>query len=252
MARPGRGDVFVLQFAPGRHLIAAQWVLFLDFDGTLVDIAATPQDIVIPQDLRPLLEKLIASFESRVCIVSGRSLSDIKHYLNNLAIDIIAEHGAVQCLQGYEVTELPLWPPTWNKHLLTLDQCIPNLVVEKKQTAVALHYRQQPELAPEVMKLAQLLRNHAASDYMIVNSNMTTEIRRSSVDKGTAIKTAMATPRYYGKKPIFIADDVTDFPGFDVVRAMDGFALNVHQEFAGRPSEVRRWLAFLVSEQQAA
>lgn len=246
------GDVFVLQFDPHRQLDASQWALFLDFDGTLVDIAPTPQSIIVPADLPLLIEGLSQVFESCVCIVSGRPLNDIQRHLNTTAIDVLAEHGAVQSLIDAEVTHLQAWPPSWNEHLLTLDLCIPKLVVETKTTSVALHYRQQPELEPEVMRLAELLCNHAPSEYMIVNSNMTTEIRRSGVDKGTAILAVMNTPRYRNRMPIFIADDITDIPGFEAVQALSGLALNVQTDFAGSPTQVRHWLRQIVTQKEAA
>jgi trehalose 6-phosphate phosphatase len=244
--------VFVLHLGPDQNLTPSQWALFLDFDGTLVDIAATPQAISIPPDLPHLIEDLRHVFEGRVCIVTGRPLSDIQRYLNTTSIDVLAEHGAMQSLHDDAPFQLQAWPLSWNEHLLTLDHCIPNLVVETKATSIALHYRQQPDLEPEVMRLAERLRKHAPDDYVIVNSNMTTEIRRSGVDKGTAIHAAMQTPRYRNRKPIFIADDITDEPGFDVVRALGGWAMNVHADFAGQPSQVRRWLHHIAQQKKAA
>jgi trehalose 6-phosphate phosphatase len=241
-----------LQFDPRRNLTASDCALFLDFDGTLVDIAATPHSVKIPNDLAPLIEGLLAAFETRVCIVTGRTVSDINRYLGEIKIDIIAEHGAVPCLQGLEASHLPDWPASWSDHLLTVDKCISNLVVEAKKTAVALHYRQQPELEPEVLQLAELLRNHAPSEYMVVNSNMTTEIRRANIDKGTAIKAAMQSPRYRDRMPIFIADDVTDIPGFNAVQELGGLALHVGADFAGKTANVRHWLAWLAGQQKAA
>jgi trehalose 6-phosphate phosphatase len=250
--RPSRGDVFVLQFDSDKNLIPSQWALFLDFDGTLVDIAATPQAISIPPDLPQLIEDLRHVFEGRVCIVTGRPLSDIHRYFNTTSIDVLAEHGAVQSLHDVEPSQLQAWPLSWNEHLLTLDHCIPNLVVETKTTSVALHYRQQPDLEHEVMHLAERLRKYAPDDYMIVNSNMTTEIRRSGFDKGTAIHAAVQTSRYRNRKPIFIADDITDEPGFDAVRALGGWAMNVRADFAGQPSLVRRWLHQIAQQKKAA
>jgi trehalose 6-phosphate phosphatase len=252
LTRPFTGDDFVLQFDPHNQIDASQSALFLDFDGTLVDIAATPQLIVVPEDLPQLIEELQQVFEGRLCIVSGRPLNDIHRYLKTTEIDVLAEHGAVQSLLGSAPNQLHVWPTSWNEHLLTLDRCIPNLVIETKTTSVALHYRQQPELEPEVMRLAEVLRNHAPNEYMIVNSNMTTEIRRSGVDKGTAIDAAMKNPRYRDRKPIFIADDVTDMPGFEVVCEMSGLAINVHRDFAGKTENVRQWLQRFTTQKRAA
>jgi trehalose 6-phosphate phosphatase len=241
-----------LQFDPRRHLTASQHALFLDFDGTLIDLAPTPQSVKIPPDLAPLIHQLREVLEDRICIVSGRTINDINHYIGSTEIDIIAEHGAVNCLKGMAASQMPAWPASWKDHLLTVDDCIPNLVVETKQTSVALHYRQQPELEPEVIQLAELLRNHAPSEYMVVNSNMTTEIRRTNIDKGFAIKAAMQSPRYRGRTPIFIADDVTDIPGFNAVRDLGGLALHVGTDFAGQATNVRNWLAQIFESQQAA
>jgi trehalose 6-phosphate phosphatase len=240
------GDTFLLPFDPNLKLSTSKLALFLDFDGTLVDIAATPQTIRVPPDLPPLISRLFSSLGSSVCIVSGRKMRDIHRYIDDESIDVVAEHGAVSC---FETRRQRGWPLSWTELLLTVETCIPKLVVERKKTSVALHYRQQPELEPEVLKFAELLLKHSPSEYMVVNSNMTTEIRRVGIDKGKAINAVMKTPRYLGKRPVFIADDVTDIPGFEAVRKLGGLALHVGTDFAGRTSNVRRWLSQLADQQ---
>jgi trehalose 6-phosphate phosphatase len=239
------GDHFVLQVFPSSKLIASELALFLDFDGTLVDIAATPQSISVPPDVPHLMRRLRPAFEDRVCIVSGRTKSDIRLYLRSSTIDIVAEHGAVSHIQGEKAAIAPNWPTSWDDLLLTVDSCIPHLVVETKRTSIALHFRQKPELEPEVMKFAEMLCLHAPSEYHVVNSNMTVEIRRHGIDKGTAIHAVMKTPRYIGKTPIFVADDVTDRPGFEAVTQMGGFSFHVGKDFGGSTKNVRHWLWLL-------
>jgi trehalose 6-phosphate phosphatase len=234
------------------EITPAQCALFLDFDGTLIDIASTPSAVTVSPDLVPLLRRLLISFESRVCIVTGRPLHDIRHFLAPLDIDVVAEHGTVQCLSGIETSCSTTWPASWHEHLLTLHDCIPNLVVETKTTSVALHYRQQPELEVEVVRFAEVLRKHAPFDFDVVTSNMTTEIRRKGIDKGTAIRAVMKTPRYNTYKPIFIADDETDVPGFQAVSALQGVALHVLHDFGGEPLQVRQWLDRLTRRRHAA
>jgi trehalose 6-phosphate phosphatase len=237
-----RGDHFVLQVFPNAKITTSEFALFLDFDGTLVDIAATPQSISVPPDLPQLIRRLRPAFEDRLCIVSGRTKSDIRLYLRSSTIDIMAEHGAVNYIRGEKAAIAPNWPASWDDPLLTVDSCIPHLVVETKRTSIALHYRQKPELEPEVMKFAEMLRSHAPSEYHVVSSNMTIEIRRHGIDKGTAIRAVMKTPRYLGKTPIFIADDVTDKPGFEAVLEMGGFSYHVGNDFGGSTKNVRDWL----------
>jgi trehalose 6-phosphate phosphatase len=241
-----------LQFDRLEGLAATHISLFLDFDGTLVDIAPTPLSISVPHTLIPLLKRLLSGLDGRVCIVSGRTLSDIDRFSKGLGIDVVAEHGAVHRLSGVVSSALPAWPASWREHLQTLNQCIPKLEVEIKTTGVAFHYRQQPELEAEIMQFAEVLRNHAPDDFVVVTSNMTTEIRRAHIDKGKAIEAVMKTARYHGTTPIFIADDVTDIPGFEVARGLGGQGLHVGTDFAGKTENVRSWLDLLVIHLKAA
>src|SRR3546814_5187162 len=55
--------------------------LFLDFDGTLVDIAETPDAILVPDDLARRLEGLAARIDGRLALITGRSLVDIGGHL---------------------------------------------------------------------------------------------------------------------------------------------------------------------------
>ena len=52
--------------------------LFLDFDGTLVELADTPDGISVPTALGPMLERLKRKLDGRLAIVSGRSLADLE------------------------------------------------------------------------------------------------------------------------------------------------------------------------------
>ncbi len=239
-------------FDPNEKLETSEIALFLDFDGTLVDIAPTPNSIHVPVDLPQLVTRLHKALGGTLCIVSGRNMSDIQHYINDKSIDVMAEHGAVSRFEGRKISSQNVWPLSWQNHLLAVEECLPNLVVERKITAVALHYRQQPELEAKAVRLAELLRGHAPNDYMVVNNNMTTEIRRNNIDKGVAITAAMKSPRYAGKRPIFIADDITDIPGFEAVRKLGGLALHVGVDFAGQTANVRRWLSRLADQKCSA
>jgi trehalose 6-phosphate phosphatase len=241
-----------LEFDRLEGLAATHISLFLDFDGTLVDIAPTPLLISVPQTLIPLLKRLLSVMDKRVCIVSGRTLIDIDRFTEGLGIDVVAEHGAVHRLSGVASSALPGWPASWREHLQTLNQCIPKLEVEIKTTGVAFHYRQQPELEAEVVQFAEVLRNHAPHDFVVVTSNMTTEIRRAHVDKGKAIEAVMKTARYSGTTPVFIADDITDIPGFEVARKLGGLGLHVGTDFARKTENVRHWLDGLTKALKAA
>jgi hypothetical protein len=80
--------------------LTANTALFLDFDGTLVDLAAQPELVVVPQGLTPLLAQLSERLNGALAIVSGRSLADLDGFLTPLKLPCAAEHGAVCRLAG--------------------------------------------------------------------------------------------------------------------------------------------------------
>ena len=215
--------------------------VFLDFDGTLVDIAATPELITVPSDLSELLSALAKVLGGAVCIVSGRPLSSLQRFLPGVGIDLVAEHGAVFSHPGFVVTS-EHWPSTWGEVVLQAEQNLQGLVVERKENSVAFHYRLNPALEPQLFALAQKLIVLGNHEYELAASKMTFEIKRHNVNKGYAIETLMQRSAYQGRRPVFIADDITDRLGFDAVKRAGGIPLDVDTAFGGETAQVRDWL----------
>jgi trehalose 6-phosphate phosphatase len=67
--------------------------LFLDFDGTLVDIEPTPGSVSVSRELRDLLLKLKGRLDGRAAILSGRSVADVGQLLSPVRILIGGSHG---------------------------------------------------------------------------------------------------------------------------------------------------------------
>ncbi|RYG85485.1 MAG: trehalose-phosphatase, partial [Alphaproteobacteria bacterium] len=130
--------------------------LFLDFDGTLVDIATRPELVVVPPELIDVLRHLNDRLDGAVAIVSGRALSDLDRFLSPLNLTCAAEHGAQHRLAGGEVAQVAA-PDihTVAGIALKLASQHDGLRVELKSAAVALHYRQVPAL--EALCLRRLL-----------------------------------------------------------------------------------------------
>jgi trehalose 6-phosphate phosphatase len=217
--------------------------LFLDFDGTLVDLAPTPEQVIVPTDLPPLLGTLRQALHNALAIVSGRRLLDIKQFLDPAELTIVAEHGAVISMVGTsETPSAPLWPAHWRRSLDHFARCWPGVEIEEKTFGVSIHFRGAPQAAKAVHDVAHTLANTSEGAYQVIGAKMACELRRPGIDKGVAVRNLMLTQPFNGRIPVFIGDDITDHDGFDAVASAGGIALDVATAFDNKPDLVRGWL----------
>lgn len=222
--------------------VSASHALLLDFDGTLVDIADSPDAVTVPQGLPELIALVREKLGGALCIVTGRTIEDIDFFLQLPSCDVAAEHGAAFRIAGQQGRIVPPYPRTWDEVLCKAEARLKGLVVERKPSSVALHFRLAPELEDEAAIVAEDLLANAFGEYVSQASNMTIEVKRPEVNKGTAIRAIMARPPYRGRIPIFVADDAHDEYGFEAVNHMHGHALHVLEHFSGSTYSVREWL----------
>jgi trehalose 6-phosphate phosphatase len=225
------------------------WALFLDIDGTLLDIAASPGAVVVPDSLAPTLAAVGAYLNGALAIASGRTLGEIDALLAPLRLPCVAEHGAVIRHPGGAVEHAGAdraVPPDWRARLHAAARDWPGVLVEEKSHGVAVHFRQAPGREGQIRDLVEATIAKDMANFEVLPANMAFEIRHHALTKAIAVKTFMTKPPFSGRVPVFVGDDVTDEDGFRAAKAMGGLALNVHACFAGRPEEVRRWLARFV------
>ncbi|MGI4881491.1 MAG: trehalose-phosphatase [Janthinobacterium lividum] len=195
--------------------------LFLDFDGTLVEIEATPDAVVVDDALRLLLRRLAVCLDGRLALVSGRSVAELERLFGDLPFVVGGSHGLElrwpdgTATSPPEITVLP--PVVAAMHRLR-DRW-PGIVVEEKPYGVALHYRGAPEAEGACRALAAELAD--TSGLSLQAGKMVLELRLRGADKGSAITTLMAAPALAGTAPVFVGDDDTDEAGF-VAAAMLG------------------------------
>ncbi|WP_419827767.1 trehalose-phosphatase [Sphingomonas sp.] len=205
--------------------------LFLDFDGTLVELAATPAAIVVPASLKALLPRLAAALDWRLAIVSGRAAHEIVRYL---ALDPAAPGIAIAGSHGLERVhpdgrrEAPA--PSAGVMMATAalrraTAAMPGAAVEEKPFGAALHYRLAPARAAECEALAE--RVAAETDLHLQRGKMVAELRMSGVDKGGAVAALLAEAPMRGHRPIFVGDDLTDEAGFRAADAAGGAGILV-------------------------
>ena len=235
--------------------------LFLDFDGTLVEIAPRPDAIEVDAPLRQLVARLVARFDGRVAIVSGRGAAEIDALFGGLDCLIVGSHGAE--LRGVERAEMPERPAALDavvhRHqqvgaarFHALAETLPGLVVEIKPLGVALHYRGVPAAEAEARTLAEELA--AATGLTLQRGKMVFELRAPG-DKGRAIAALMSAMPFAGSRPVFLGDDLTDEPGFATVARLGGAGVLVgpvrETEAAYRLPDVSsalRWLETITEE----
>ena len=224
--------------------------LFLDFDGTLVELASTPDGVRVEEELKSVLRRLQDKLSGRLALLSGRALADVRGYLHPLEIAAGGSHG-LELARASE-TDVTVQPPSGLdgaiERLKRLASERPGVIVETKPGGVAVHYRQAPDAAAFCHEVVTRL---AAEIGMAVQlGKMVIELKHPGADKGQALQQFMAAPPFAGTTPIFIGDDLTDEAGFASARALGGAGILVGAERESHAlyrledvASVRRWLA---------
>lgn len=217
--------------------------LLLDLDGTLIDLAATPDAVVVPPDLPGDLIALRDRLGGALAIVTGRPIEAVDRLLPDVATAIAGEHGGVirhsQDGPPERAPSQPV-PQAWLDHADRLTAAFPGSLVERKARGYVLHYRQAPEAGPvfeEALKATLAGWPH----HRLIRAHMAWEIKPVGIDKGTAVAALMQRPPFAGRMPVFIGDDVTDEDGIREAIARGGLGLRVAESF-GTASGVRGWV----------
>jgi trehalose 6-phosphate phosphatase len=219
--------------------------LFLDFDGTLVEIAPRPEAVVVPPDLPRLLDRLSSRFGGALAIVSGRPIEEIAAMLP-VPLAIAGDHGATLRRTGTDPVErlpLPTAPAAWREQAEALAARHPGAMVEPKAHGFVLHYRLAPDAGgPGRALLDGLVAKDA--DFVVMPARMAWEVKPAAISKATAVTELMARAPFAGRMPVFIGDDVTDEAGMAAARAAGGLGLRLQDVF-GAPAGLRDWLVGL-------
>lgn len=231
------------------------WALFLDFDGTLVDLAPTPDAVTVPPGLPGLLRALKERLGGAVAIVTGRPLADVDAFLPGLELDGCGLHGLERRWGGNfsrPVASAPL--STEVEALRRLFAGAPGIVIEDKGVSVAIHWRLAPALETEAAAAAADLAARLGPAFRIQDGKAVREIVPADAGKGAGVRALMARPPYAGRRPLFAGDDRTDEDGFEAAAALGGLAVKVGPgptraaRRIASSGEFRMWLtAFLAS-----
>jgi trehalose 6-phosphate phosphatase len=221
----------------------AEWAVFLDLDGTLLDIAATPDRVVVPVDLVRDIAGAYAALDGALAVVSGRTLGDIDRLLAPLRLPAGGEHGAVIRLPAGDRDEVNVRVPAeWMDALENAAKSEPGVLIERKNHTVVAHYRCAPRSEDFCRRLCSALVDGHESEFELLQGHMAIEIRPRGVTKARPVERLMTEPPFQGRRPIFVGDDATDEDGFRAAQQLGGEGLDVQLRFGGSPAGVRRWL----------
>lgn len=220
-----------------------QAALMLDMDGTLIDMAPTPDAVTVPPGLPEALATLRDQLGGALAIVTGRPIETVDRLFGDSVRAVAGEHGgAVRFTReaAVERPDLPSPPPKWLAEAERLVRRFPGALLERKARGFALHYRLAPEAGP-VFHAAMAEMAASNPQFQLLPAHMLWELRPHGADKGGAVVALVRRAPFLGRVPVFIGDDVTDEDGMREARARGGAGYRVDAVF-GDPEGVRRWL----------
>ncbi len=215
--------------------------VFLDVDGTLLDIATTPDAVVVPSGLTSLLAALQARPGHAMALISGRSLATLDRLFSPCRFPAAGLHGIERRDARGTIHRAGVDTAGLVGARATLSRRVagePGLLLEDKGLTLALHYRREPGLEPLARAAMAEALSQAGSGWHLQPGKAVIELKPCAANKATAIEAFMQEPPYAGCRPVFIGDDVTDEDGFAAVNAMGGLSVRVGDGHATHAREI--------------
>jgi trehalose 6-phosphate phosphatase len=231
--------------------------ILLDIDGTILDLAPSPQQVWVPPGLRRTLARLDGLTGGAVALVSGRSLNDVDLIFSPLQLAAIGGHGAeMRITAGAEpVQRVGPLPAALKRKLAGTNKIGPGILVEDKGYSLALHYRLAPDKEDELRAAVKAICAEAAPGSVeILPGKLVIEIKPAGINKANAVSELMGFAPFADRNPIFIGDDTTDEPVFGIISRFGGLGFSVGRIVADSnghfdtPESVRTWLARIAAE----
>lgn len=240
--------------APAMRLLAAdprRYAIFLDVDGTLLDIALTPDKVIVPPGLVELLVRISKALDGALAVLTGRQMAEIDALLAPAKFVGAGVHGAeLRTASGGHIARVAdALPQALVDDLMRRTQGLPGIIAEVKGSGLAVHYRLAPHLKTAVEAELKSLLTQYGNSLVICPGRKLFEILPAGHSKGTALETLSRLPAFNGRQPIMIGDDMGDVPALTIAQRLGGAGLRVGGEHFGRrnvefesPAQVIAWL----------
>lgn len=238
--------------APPDKLEPSKLALFLDVDGTLLDIQDHPAGVRAEPALIRLLTSLATETGGALSLISGRTVADVDRIFAPVRFAAAGAHGAELRLRPDDPVTSTQWslPSPVLEEMRAFAATDPGLLLEEKQGGVSLHFRRAPGLEAQCTELVQRLLPAIEKDFRLIAGKMVFEFAPREHHKGAAITEMMQQEPFAGRRAVFLGDDVTDEDGFRAINAMGGVTIHVGDDCDSEArfslpdvAAVRRWLA---------
>ena len=209
---------------------ALDWCLFLDVDGTLIELTDSPLETFADANLKALLSSVAERLGGAVALVSGRSIRYLDQLFAPLRLPAAGLHGverrkASGAMHGASFTDTQLDAVRAAANALV--QAHPGTLLEDKGRTIAVHFRLAPQFESQVRDALEEAAKPLGSNYHIQEGSMVLEIKPKGFSKAAAIKAFLKEPPFTGRTPVFVGDDLTDQEGLCAVEDQGGISIAV-------------------------
>ena len=238
---------------PPPDLLDERCALFLDIDGTLLELSSTPEGVRVDRELADLIAALRRALDGAVALITGRTLANVDRLFGSSKLPVAGQHGSERrsadgSVHRHEVAAAEL--ARLRQAMARFAARHKGLLFEDKGVSFAIHYRRAPALASLVHRTLRRQAAHAPNvGWHLQRGKGILELRPEGRDKGTAIADYLREAPFQGRTAVFVGDDLTDEYGFDTVAALGGQAVKVGPGPTTAAfgladvSAVREWLA---------
>jgi trehalose 6-phosphate phosphatase len=260
---------FIFETLSTAHTPARQPVLpsldrcafLFDIDGTLLDLAPTPDAVVVPKGLRNSLQRLFGLTGGALAFVSGRSIADIDRIFAPMMLPAIGGHGAeMRVSPTSKACAIGAYPMSRELkcRFAAIGDMSDRILIEDKGYSLAIHYRQATEFEPAIFtRVAAIRSDLSEAPIDVLPGKRVVEIKPSGFSKASGVRELMTHVPFKGRCPVFFGDDVTDDAVFAIMPDIAGLSFSVGRRARGvagqfgRPRDVRRWLTNLADPEAA-
>lgn len=238
----------LLNFSDWRERLCREpLAVFLDFDGTLAEIAPSPDEASLPYSTKEILKAFVKLKGVKVAIISGRALSEIKRKVPVRGLSFVGSHGFEFSVRGLNPR------PVEGKYLQALREVkeelkrelrdLPGILMEEKPFSLAIHYRKASPVVEDKVKRAVVdICDPAVNEdkLIVISGKKVVEIMPSqAMNKGRAVRRLLRLWCKGKCVPVYIGDDRTDESAFEAVRDA---GLTIKVGLAGERSKAEYYL----------
>ena len=229
---------------------AGRWCLFLDVDGTLLELADHPQAVAVEPHLMPLIERPHAVANGAVALVSGRTISDLDSLFRYPTLPVAGLHGCERRDARGQLHVAAVAREQLADVRAGLERLVKRhdgLMLEDKGAGLALHFLRAPQLEHELRAEVALLAAPLVPRFTLLGGHAVLEVKPAAHTKDSAVTAYLQEEPFRGRLPVFIGDDQTDYDGFAAVRRENGMAIAVGPRVTSEywlpgPAAVHQWL----------